>query len=61
MIIFILLSGTKPFRDKDQPRLFRKIKTGTFEFHEKLWRDVSLDAKVKAGFFYVANINMIVM
>lgn len=46
VIIFVLLSGYPPFHDESQIRLFRKIKTGRYKFHEEYWHSISSDAKV---------------
>lgn len=45
VILFILLGGYPPFHDTDQKMLYRKIRTGTFEFHPKYWSNISEDAK----------------
>eukprot|EP00903_Cladosiphon_okamuranus_P019868 g18261.t1 len=45
VIIFIILSGCPPFHDKDQNRLFRKIKAGHFSFYPEYWSEVSSNAK----------------
>lgn len=45
VIFFILLAGYPPFRDKDERQLFRKIRAGAYEFHQKYWSNVSLEAK----------------
>ena len=34
VICYVLLSGYPPFFDEDQKKLFKKIKTGRYEFHE---------------------------
>ena len=44
-LLYILLSGTVPFHDKDEMELFRKIKTGTWEFYDAIWKSVSDEAK----------------
>lgn len=45
VILFILLAGYPPFRDKDERQLFRKIRAGAYEFHQKYWNNVSQEAK----------------
>lgn len=45
VIIYTLLSGTYPFQDYDQRRLYRKIRAGVFNFHERYWSGVSDEAK----------------
>ncbi|CAN0434722.1 unnamed protein product, partial [Discosporangium mesarthrocarpum] len=47
VIIYILLGGYPPFQDENQTRLFRKIKRGTFKFHQDYWGHVSSEAKVR--------------
>ena len=44
-IVYILLGGYPPFDDASQPMLFRKIKSGSYAFHEEYWGHVSEDAK----------------
>ncbi|CAM9413077.1 unnamed protein product [Chrysoparadoxa australica] len=45
VIIYILLGGYPPFHDASQPRLFRKIRAGSFRFHPEYWGGVSNEAK----------------
>ncbi|CAN0443679.1 unnamed protein product, partial [Discosporangium mesarthrocarpum] len=45
VIIYILLGGYPPFADKNQGKLFRRIKKGEFKFHEQYWCSVSNNAK----------------
>lgn len=45
VILYILLSGYPPFRDKVEKQLFLKIRAGVYEFHPKYWDKVSEDAK----------------
>lgn len=45
VILYILLSGYPPFRDKVEKQLFLKIRSGVYEFHPKYWDKVSEDAK----------------
>ena len=45
VIVFILLSGYPPFTDNDKRALFRKIRTGAYEFHPDYWDGISDDAK----------------
>lgn len=37
VICYVLLSGYPPFYDEDQKKLFKKIKSGRYEFHEEYW------------------------
>ncbi|CAM9982158.1 unnamed protein product, partial [Pylaiella littoralis] len=46
VIFYLLLGGYHPFRDRNQPRMFRAIKTGQFQFHDRFWSQVSEQAKV---------------
>lgn len=45
VIIFILLGGYPPFSDNNQSKLYKKIKTGQFEFHPDYWSSISNEAK----------------
>ena len=45
VIVYILLGGYPPFIEQNQRTLFRKIRKGTYEFHEEYWGQVSEDAK----------------
>jgi len=45
VIAYILLGGYPPFIENNQRELFRKIRRGSFEFHEEYWGSVSKDAK----------------
>ena len=45
VIAYILLSGSIPFWDEDEDKLFELIKKGKFDFKEGDWRKVSPLAK----------------
>lgn len=45
VIIYIILGGYPPFNEKDQSELFRKIRSGKYEFHDEYWGTISKDAK----------------
>jgi calcium/calmodulin-dependent protein kinase I len=45
VIFYILLAGYPPFFDENRKKLFRKIKSGRFEFHDQYWGSVSPEAK----------------
>ncbi|DAZ99078.1 TPA: hypothetical protein N0F65_008383 [Lagenidium giganteum] len=45
VITYILLCGYPPFHDDNQAMLFRKIKSGKFQFDAPYWDNVSEDAK----------------
>ncbi|KAL4424298.1 hypothetical protein ABPG75_001599 [Micractinium tetrahymenae] len=45
IILFILLGGYPPFYDESEPRLFEKIRKGSFDFKDDVWTAVSADAK----------------
>ncbi|KAJ0399737.1 hypothetical protein P43SY_009318 [Pythium insidiosum] len=45
VITYILLCGYPPFHDDNQAMLFRKIRSGRFEFDSPYWDNVSDDAK----------------
>ena len=44
-LIYMLISGLTPFKDKTHRGLFRKIRASNFTFHEAYWANVSLEAK----------------
>ena len=44
-LLYILLSGTVPFHDKDEMELFIKIKNGTWDFYDAIWKSISDEAK----------------
>ena len=45
VIIYILLCGYPPFHDSNQPRLFKKIRSGQYRFDSPYWDNVSDQAK----------------
>ena len=45
VIIYVLLVGYPPFMEDDQQELFRKIRTGSFEFYDEDWAHISEEAK----------------
>ncbi|CAM9232170.1 unnamed protein product [Ectocarpus fasciculatus] len=45
VIFYTLLGGYHPFHDERQPRLFRRIRDGSFVFHDELWSNTSDQAK----------------
>lgn len=45
VIIYTLLGGYPPFHDENQTRLFRRIKAGSFKFHDEYWSNTSDHAK----------------
>jgi serine/threonine protein kinase len=45
VILYILLCGYPPFRDKVEKQLFLKIRSGVYEFHPKYWDKISEEAK----------------
>mmetsp|Transcript_4433 Transcript_4433/g.6587 ORF Transcript_4433/g.6587 Transcript_4433/m.6587 type:complete len:153 (-) Transcript_4433:189-647(-) len=44
VIIFVLLVGYPPFMEEKQSDLFRKIRTGDYEFYEDDWDKISDEA-----------------
>ena len=44
-LLYVLLSGTVPFYDKDEMNMLVKIKTGKWEFHDAKWQSVSAGPK----------------
>lgn len=49
VIIYILLGGYHPFHDERHPRLLRRIRSGSFKFHDEYWQDTSDMAKVRVA------------
>ena len=45
VIVYILLGGYPPFYDDDNPRLFKKIMAGQFQFDAPFWDPISASAK----------------
>lgn len=45
VITFSLLGGYPPFDDREEHRLFDKIRSAQFSFHPKYWNHVSKEAK----------------
>ena len=45
VIAYILISGTMPFWDEDEDKLFEQIKKGKFDVNDQYWRRVSALAK----------------
>jgi len=45
VVLYTLLAGYPPFLENDQKELFRKIKSGAFEFHDIYWCDVPDEPK----------------
>lgn len=45
VIIYVLLVGYPPFMGKNQQELFQNIRTGSFEFVEVDWMNISMEAK----------------
>lgn len=45
VIIYTLLGGYPPFYEEDQMKLFKKIKRGSYTFHEEYWSTISVEAK----------------
>lgn len=48
VIIYTLLGGYPPFHDENQTRLFRRVKAGSFKFHDEYWSNTSEQAKVRS-------------
>ncbi|CAM9226423.1 unnamed protein product, partial [Pylaiella littoralis] len=45
VIFYTLIGGYHPFHDQRQSRLFRRIRDGSFMFHQEMWGSVSDQAK----------------
>lgn len=43
--MYILLGGYAPFNETSLPALKRKIKSGSYKFHEEYWAQISDEAK----------------
>jgi calcium/calmodulin-dependent protein kinase (CaM kinase) II/calcium/calmodulin-dependent protein kinase I len=44
VICYVLLVGYPPFFDDDQKKLFKKIKSGSYHFHDEYWSNTSSEA-----------------
>eukprot|EP00640_Fibrocapsa_japonica_P001450 CAMPEP_0113934478 /NCGR_PEP_ID=MMETSP1339-20121228/1803_1 /TAXON_ID=94617 /ORGANISM="Fibrocapsa japonica" /LENGTH=389 /DNA_ID=CAMNT_0000936297 /DNA_START=53 /DNA_END=1222 /DNA_ORIENTATION=+ /assembly_acc=CAM_ASM_000762 len=55
VITYILLGGYPPFYDEDQDQLFKKIRRGTYEFHQPYWDHISSEAKDLINKMLVVN------
>jgi len=44
VIAYVLLSGMKPFNGTSDQEVFRKIKSGRFDFKNAIWNGVSKEA-----------------
>lgn len=49
VILYIILGGYHPFHDERHPRLLRRIRSGSFKFHDEYWQDISDLAKVRVA------------
>jgi calcium-dependent protein kinase len=45
VIMYILLSGTPPFKGKSEADIIRSVKSGKFTFNPKLWNNISSASK----------------
>lgn len=45
VVLYILLGGYPPFHDENEPRLFKKIAHGIYDFDDEVWDKVSDEAK----------------
>eukprot|EP00903_Cladosiphon_okamuranus_P006770 g6602.t1 len=55
VIFYTLLGGYHPFHDERQSRLFRRIRDGSFMFHDELWHSISDQAKDFVGKLLVVD------
>jgi len=55
VIIHTLLVGYLPFVDKDEKKLYRKIRLGKFQFHGKVWSKISNAAKNIVFRLFITN------
>jgi len=44
VICYILIAGYPPFYDEDQKKLYKKIKEGSYIFHDEYWSNISPEA-----------------
>lgn len=45
VILYIMLSGTPPFKSKDEDSLYDLIKKGELDFSDEFWANISVNAK----------------
>uniref|UniRef100_A0A6U3TPV5 Protein kinase domain-containing protein n=1 Tax=Ditylum brightwellii TaxID=49249 RepID=A0A6U3TPV5_9STRA len=45
VIVYVMLGGYVPFNEGNDRELYRKIRSGIFEFHDDYWSQVSIEAK----------------
>lgn len=46
LISYILLTGKHPFFDPDTTKMFIRVAAGDYQFDQKDWRNISVEAKV---------------
>jgi calcium-dependent protein kinase len=46
VILYMLLSGKPPFDGPDDETIEKRVMTGTYNFHDEKWKEVSPDAKI---------------
>lgn len=45
VILYILLSGKPPFDGANDQEITENVKIGSFQMKDKIWKDISIDAK----------------
>ncbi|KAL1936509.1 hypothetical protein VTP01DRAFT_643 [Rhizomucor pusillus] len=45
VIAYTLLCGYQPFQAEDMPELINEVTNGRYQFHERYWRNITVDAK----------------
>ena len=46
VLLYLLLGGYPPFEADSPMRIIRKVGLGKYKFHNKYWKEISLDAKI---------------
>lgn len=58
VLLYIFLSGFPPFYDKNEQVLFKKILSGSFNFDDPVWEDISDKAKDLIKKLLVKDVNL---
>lgn len=55
VLAFILLCGVPPFNGKNEQEVFNKVRCCDYDFEEKLWKDITEEAKDFIGKLLMPN------